>query len=280
MARSQEDHPEVCITPRSAEEACLQLIHQKAYDTAAERARGLRVLDLGCNNGYGTRVLATQAASVVGVDVSADLVETARRGHVPDNVSFRRVDGRMLPFADGSFDLVTSFQVIEHIPETGPFLEEVIRVLVPGGGALFTTPNANIRLDPGIPPWNPFHVREYRPEELRACLAPFFDQVEVLGLYGSEQIESVERARVAHLRARARKNARLRWRLYRGVRHRAGLLLPPELRQRLRDLLRRRRRGGTPVPSGLAVDELYYRSEAIEDALDLLAVCRLRGTPA
>ena len=76
------------------------------------------------------------------------------------------VDGQTLPFKDCSFDLVTAFQIIEHIPETVTFTEELKRVLRRDGVVLITTPNATIRLDPAMKPWNPFHVREYSHEEL------------------------------------------------------------------------------------------------------------------
>ena len=257
---SQEEHPEVTAAPRSAEEAVLHLVHRKAYETAAARARGLRVLDVGCNNGYGTRALAAEAASVVGVDVSPALIARAIATGVPDNVEFRRVDGGALPFEDGAFDLVTSFQVIEHVEDTDAFLREIRRVLKPGGGALFTTPNAAVRLDPGMRPWNRFHVREYRPDELREALAPWFAKVEILGLFGSPELHGIELARLTAARDEARRLQRRRGRLAARVRRlwrRVVPARPPEAR---------------PF-AHLGPDDLSYRADDLDRALDLLALC-------
>lgn len=272
---TQEEHPEVTRAPRNAEEACLQLIHRKAYETAAARAEGLRVLDVGCNNGYGTRALATRAASVVGVDVSPRLLQSARRGGLPDNVELRQVDGRTLPFPDGSFDLVTGFQVIEHVEDTGPFLEEIVRVLAPAGGALFTTPNAAIRLDPGMEPWNPFHVREYRAAELRAQLAPWFGAVEILGLFGANEIQQIELARLDRARSLARAAARPHRRLLRALKRGIGRAVPAPARAPLRALLSRPTPEPAPGPAfaHLDLDDLRYRPDDLDGALDLLAIC-------
>src|SRR5438046_2777514 len=122
-------------------------MHLRAYEAAAQRAKALRVLDLGCNNGYGTNIIGAVAASVIGCDVSeAALADAYRRF---PKIEFRRIDGISLPFPHDQFDMVTSFQVIEHIADTESYLAEIWRVLRPGGIALLTTPNAAIRLDPG-----------------------------------------------------------------------------------------------------------------------------------
>jgi SAM-dependent methyltransferase len=116
---------------------CLHLMHMRAYEEAARRSKGLHVLDLGCNNGYGTNLIGAAAASVIGCDVSESALADARRRFPA--IDFRRIDGISLPIADSQFDLVASFQVIEHIADTGPYLAEISRVLRPGGTALLTT---------------------------------------------------------------------------------------------------------------------------------------------
>src|SRR5262245_30687423 len=111
-----EHHPLVATEFKTCEDYCLSLIHQKAYYIAAELAQDKRVLDVGCNNGYGAAIIAQRCKSVVGVDVSDRAVESARRtcSKIP-NAEFRVIDGGALPFDSGQFDLVTSFQVIEHV---------------------------------------------------------------------------------------------------------------------------------------------------------------------
>ena len=88
-----------------------------------------------------------------------------------------------LDFADGSFDWVISFQVIEHIRRDRDFVREVHRVLRPGGGFIVTTPNAPMSLTR-----NPWHVREYRADELQALLGEYFTEVELYGVYGNEKV--------------------------------------------------------------------------------------------
>ena len=85
------------------EEYCLHLLHQKAYEEAAQLAQQKVVLDMGCNNGYGTHVISTKARRVVGVDVSHRAIEAARRAYGRPGVEFLAIDGRGLPFADHNF---------------------------------------------------------------------------------------------------------------------------------------------------------------------------------
>ena len=85
--------------------------------------------------------------------------------------------------ADNSFDTVVSFQVIEHIKDDRLFLQEIYRVLRPGGVALITTPNRSMSLTR-----NPWHVREYLPAELKALAAEIFPRVELKGITGNAKV--------------------------------------------------------------------------------------------
>lgn len=202
-----EEHPLIDKEPATPPELCLHLMHLKAYDAAKEFGRGKDVLDLGCNTGYGTVQLADVARRVVGVDVAERAIDAARQRSGADRVEFRVVDGSALPFTDDSFDVVISFQVLEHIADPKPFLLEIIRILRPEGVILFTTPNAAIRLDPGMTPWNRFHVREFTAAELRETLTPMFPSVRIRGMFGTPTLYETEVARVDKARVRARRLA-------------------------------------------------------------------------
>jgi SAM-dependent methyltransferase len=99
------------------------------------RSRGLRVLDIGCGNGYVLSRYARQGAEVHGVDLTSTAVELSRKRFELEGMagSFTVNDGTGLPYPDGYFDIVCSMGVLHHIPDPGPVVEEMHRVLRPGG---------------------------------------------------------------------------------------------------------------------------------------------------
>ena len=122
-------------------------------------------------------MISEQCDHITGIDVSPKAIEYAKEVHAAPNAEYLLVEGGNLPFKDNEFDLVTSFQVIEHVDGVMPYLREIRRVLRPSGSALFTTPNRCIRLEVGQKPWNPFHVREYEATELKSVLAGVFQML-------------------------------------------------------------------------------------------------------
>jgi SAM-dependent methyltransferase len=88
-----------------------------------------------------------------------------------------------LPFEDNTFDFVVSFQVIEHIKDDNYFVKEIHRVLKPSGKFIVTTPNILTTLTR-----NPWHIREYKKEELQKLLLQNFYSVEMLGVYGNDKV--------------------------------------------------------------------------------------------
>lgn len=111
-------------------------------NAAAPARRRLRALDVGCGTGSITVKLAGRlpTMAIVGVDRSAAMLRHARRlardSRLADRVMFRRADGRRLPFADSTYDLVVSNSLMHHLPDPAPVLDEIARVLKPRG-ALF-----------------------------------------------------------------------------------------------------------------------------------------------
>lgn len=149
-----------------------------AYHEAAKRISG-DVLEIGTGSGYGIEVIAPHARRYVTIDKYLFEQQEA----LPDNVEFRQATVPPLPYPDESFDCVISFQVIEHIAKDFEFVKEIHRVLRPNGRLILTTPNAPMSLTR-----NPWHVREYRVEELQNLLSHFFRQVEMLGVTGNEAV--------------------------------------------------------------------------------------------
>jgi SAM-dependent methyltransferase len=228
--------------------------HVAAYRCAAGLLGSGRVLDLGCGIGHSYELLAPRET------VGLDRDETALTGQ-------RRVcvlaDMRSLPFPAASFASVLSVHSIEHVPDAGVVVAEVVRVLEPGGGAIFVTPNrfTFARPDEII---DPYHYVEYGPVELAELLRPHFDRVEIHGLFGSPRyLELVADQRVKLDRLLALDPLRLR------------RLVPRRLRQRLYDdRLTRERAHDDPRAELITPDDFELGDERIaDDALDLIAVC-------
>ena len=120
------------FTPECEREIWYEHLHR--YVFALEFCKGKRVLDAACGEGYGTAVLASQAKSVTGVDISSEAINhaSARYSDRP-GVQFEVADCCDLPFEDNSFDLVVSFETIEHLEGQEKMLASFRRVLVDNG---------------------------------------------------------------------------------------------------------------------------------------------------
>lgn len=167
--------------------------HRAAYAHAIRTARegaARRILDLGCGTGYGTAELAEALGSVFAIDRISPDKEARHPG-----AHFMRADASGIPLGPGSFDLVVSFQVIEHLADPSPYLETIARILGPDGQALISTPNL-----PQSDGENPFHVREYTADELRVLLETRFEEVEVLGVSATPEPMAYYDARLERIR--------------------------------------------------------------------------------
>jgi SAM-dependent methyltransferase len=148
--------------------------HLVRYRLAAELARSRRALDAACGEGYGTAMLAAAGASeAVGVDIDEPTIAQAAERY--PGASFGVADVSSLPFEDGRFDLVVSFETIEHVPEPERALDELRRVLAGDGLLLISTPNKHRYLVE-----NEFHEREFTHEEFVELLLTRFPIVELL----------------------------------------------------------------------------------------------------
>jgi len=152
--------------------------HLARYTFASRLARGKRVLDAGCGAGYGSAELAHAAQCVVGMDVAAEAVSFAREHYRLPNLSFTQASCTAAPYKDSSFDLITAFEVIEHLENWRDFLREARRVLAANGQFIVSTPNkAYYTESRGVEGANPFHVHEFEFEEFRTELKAIFPYV-------------------------------------------------------------------------------------------------------
>jgi SAM-dependent methyltransferase len=214
--------------------------HLAAYEWIAERVAGMRVADLACGEGYGSDVLATTAAEVVGVEANPDAHEHARLRYLRPNLIFRRA---LVEEFEGPCDVIVFLQTIEHTEEPDALLERLARV---APLAYISTPNRLTLAPPGAAKSdNPWHLREYALAEYRALLERHFARVEILGLYHARKLHAHDWA------------LRLGWD---SVHPRLGLTQPFY---------------GRFVPAIASTD---FRLRPADDrALDFLAICRVEG---
>lgn len=156
-----------------------EIEHLHRYLLAREWCRDKDVLDVASGEGYGTALLAQVARRAVGVEIAPDVVEHASGAYKADSLSFVVGDARALPIPDASFDVVTSFETIEHFAEQRRFLDEVKRVLRPGGLLIVSTPDRD-HYSPAESAANPFHVRELTQAEFETLLRSSFAEVSVM----------------------------------------------------------------------------------------------------
>ena len=179
----------------SAEQYVEFLTHWAAYALfAREFIGGRKVLEVGCGMGYGTDCLAESASHVAAIDICGEHISHCQDKYGRDRITFLRANGIKLPFKDQTFDVVVSFQVMEHIEPRNvlDYLLEVRRVLRRGGVVLVSTPNRRKRLLPFQKPWNPEHKKEYVDSDLENMLGRVFGGVKISGLCGSEDVVAIE----------------------------------------------------------------------------------------
>ena len=151
--------------------------HWHRYHYVLPLVAGKKVLDVACGEGYGSALMCGRAATVSGVDISRDAITHGRATYADRaNLQFFEASCTKLPFEAANFDVVVSFETIEHIAGQAQFLDEIKRVLKPEGVLILSCPNKAEYSDKrGFT--NEFHVRElYRPE-LEALLAPHFGRI-------------------------------------------------------------------------------------------------------
>ena len=164
------------------EQGEIRLEHFQRYAIALDLVKGKCVLDLACGEGYGSSLMSGVAEQVVGVDVSADAIKHAsiKYGRKRGNLKFQKSSAADLPFHDASFDVVVSFETIEHLAEQAQMLTEIRRVLRPHGVLVISSPNRPIYSDVGRYQ-NEFHVKELDFNELHALLSSQFPAIRYFG---------------------------------------------------------------------------------------------------
>ena len=166
------------FTPECVREIWYEHVHRYVF------ARGLvedkNVLDAACGEGYGAFTLATTAGKVTGVDLSQDTITHASRRYSAPNLNFLQADCCNLPFPDGHFDCIVSFETLEHLENQQQMLKEFRRVLAADGFLLISSPDKAVYTDQ-LKNNNIFHRRELYRKELEALLLEEFPEIRLFG---------------------------------------------------------------------------------------------------
>jgi ubiquinone/menaquinone biosynthesis C-methylase UbiE len=150
--------------------------HWHRYSVMLPLARGRRVLDAACGEGYGSWLLAQSATEVVGVDVDAVAIHHAQARYASrPNLRYVQASCAALPLPAAETDLIVSFETIEHLQGQEAMIAEFRRVLAPAGALVISSPNKAVYSDESGYT-NEFHVRELYRAELEAMLGTHFPQ--------------------------------------------------------------------------------------------------------
>ncbi len=170
--------------------------HVHRYETVLPYvAESAIVLDIACGTGFGADILARQAANVIGADIDLEAIQTCRKSWNRENLEFRCIDGTDLPFPDNHFDVITSFETIEHTTKYDAMVAELRRVLKSDGKCLISTPNFVVNSPSGIVT-NPYHTQEFVYDELEEILNQHFSDVKIHGQLYTRYIGSNRKSEI------------------------------------------------------------------------------------
>lgn len=162
------------------EQGRIRLEHYHRYAIVLDVVKEKDVLDVACGEGYGSSFMADVARSVDGVDISDEAVQHASTVYKKPNLTFHQGSAIGLDFADASFDVVVSFETIEHLAEQAQMLAEIRRVLRPDGVLVISSPNRPIYSEESGE-HNEFHVKELDFKEFDELLRTQFQTIQYFG---------------------------------------------------------------------------------------------------
>lgn len=165
----------------------IRLEHIHRYLLARDLVAGKLVLDIASGEGYGTAMIAEVANWAVGVDISPEAVNHAQKTYKKNNLEFRIGSCVEIPYPDQSFDVIVSFETIEHHSQHDEMMAEFKRVLRPNGQIIISSPD---KYEYSVAPNfnNTFHTKELYRHEFEKLLKAYFSHVVIFGqrvLYGS-----------------------------------------------------------------------------------------------
>ncbi len=152
--------------------------HIMRYVFASEYTKDKIVLDAACGCGYGSHFLAISGArKVIAVDIDRKALKLAKNHFSHPKVTYLQGDVTSLPFPDSYFEVITSFETIEHLSNPADYIQEIQRILKDDGIFICSTPNTKYTRHPA------YHLHEFSPDEFFNLLDKNFREVEKYGQY-------------------------------------------------------------------------------------------------
>ncbi|WP_108867487.1 class I SAM-dependent methyltransferase [Aquimarina aquimarini] len=155
---------------------------RKAYELTLDSIQG-NVLEIGCGEGYGATMYHKRAKQLTLIDKSKYSTSLIKK-KFPDATVIQKKVPLLSHISDNSFDVILLFQIIEHIKNDKLLIEEIKRVLKPGGTAFLTTPNATKSIAR-----NPWHYKEYTYDQINNLIKNVFNTYTIMGIEGNDKTD-------------------------------------------------------------------------------------------
>ena len=179
LTRSARAPSNVRLWPKDLNGARLfAAAHFARYMFAKPFVAGKNICDIACGVGYGAYLLAQSAAGSVGIDISDEAIDWARTNFCGDNVSFYCADGSKDWPVDETFDVITCFETLEHVPDPDAFIKQLVTHLAPGGKLFLSVPNGprdEKRAN------NPHHLHHFTEIMLKELVGRYFAKPQFYG---------------------------------------------------------------------------------------------------
>lgn len=158
------------------------LEHLHRYQAVSQLVVGKTVLDAACGTGYGTYRLSKSAKEVFGIDISKDAIDYANSHFKNQNLHYQTMSIADLQFDDNTFDVITSFETIEHVTKDlqTQFLQGIKRKLKKDGVLIMSTPNDQLLRELSYGSYhNEFHLCEFTESEYIDFLSQYFKYTKI-----------------------------------------------------------------------------------------------------